>query len=101
MRPAEVAPGEPSVCLPLCCGPNERHSNRRGLLTRWYHCDLRVQRGYIEVWTKESDCQAINRRCAEINFRARCDWNWNNFAGWILPRSWLMPRLCICDIQAS
>jgi hypothetical protein len=31
------------VCLPLCCDPNERRSNHRGLLTRWYHCDLRVQ----------------------------------------------------------
>jgi hypothetical protein len=49
MRPAEIAPGEPSVCLPLCCDPNERRSNHRGHLTRWYHCDLRVQQGYTEI----------------------------------------------------
>src|ERR1700692_1277807 len=79
MRPAEIAPGEPSVCLPLCCDPNVRRSNHRGHLTRWYHCDLRVQQGTAKVWTKESDCQAINWRGAAKNFQSRCGGNLNNF----------------------
>ena len=33
----EVAPGEPSVCLPLCCDPNEFRNSNRGHLTRWNH----------------------------------------------------------------
>jgi hypothetical protein len=48
MRPAGVAPGEPSVCLPLCCGPNELRSDHRGLLTRWNHSNLRVRKVAIK-----------------------------------------------------
>ena len=81
MRPAEIAPGEPSVCLPLCCDPNVRRSNHRGHLTRWYHCDLRVQQGTSKVWTKESYCQGINQRRGEKNFRSLCGGNRNIFAG--------------------
>jgi hypothetical protein len=44
MRPTGVAPGEPSVLLPLCCGPNELRNNLRGLLTRWNHLDLRARK---------------------------------------------------------
>jgi hypothetical protein len=39
----EVAPGEPSVCLPLCCDPNLFRNNYRGQLTRWNHRNLRVR----------------------------------------------------------
>jgi hypothetical protein len=57
MRPLDVAPGEPSVWLPLCYGPNELRNNLRGLLTRWTHLNLRVRNVTVKLWTKELDCQ--------------------------------------------
>jgi len=55
--PRRVAPEEPFVRLPLCCGPNESHNNHRGLLIRWNHLNLRVTKAAIKFWMKICRCQ--------------------------------------------
>jgi hypothetical protein len=52
-----VAPENPFLCLPLCCGPNESHYNCHGLLTRRNHSHLRVTKVVRKFWMKICGCQ--------------------------------------------
>jgi hypothetical protein len=52
-----VAPENPFLCLPLCCGPNESHYNCHGLLTRRNHSHLRVTKVVRKFWMKICRCQ--------------------------------------------
>jgi hypothetical protein len=42
-------PAKTSVCLPLCRGPDGSRDNRRGLMTRRNHADLRVTKATSKI----------------------------------------------------
>jgi hypothetical protein len=52
-----VAPENPFLCLPRCCGPNESRNNCRGLLPRRNHSRLRVTKVVRKFWMKICRCQ--------------------------------------------
>src|SRR5579885_399404 len=58
MRPARAASGKPFAVMPLL-SRSERtlRNNRRGLLTRWKHLNLRVTKVVAKFWTNKADCQ--------------------------------------------